>query len=92
MHSRVEGMIQDVENEYGVEIETNDIPDLLCDGDNCRHSECDCWDEMKHELEAIAKEMVHHDCKEHPCAECTADAIDREMDKVDQEEYERRTA
>lgn len=58
MNNRVERMIRDVETEYGIEISVDDLPNVLCDGDICRHSECDCWDWYGDELERIAKAKI----------------------------------
>ena len=70
MTDRVERMIQEVEAEYGIEIHTNDLPDVLCDGDTCRHSECDCWGWYRDELEKIAKVDCIHEPKAKMCGGC----------------------
>ena len=74
MSNRIDGIIQDVEHEYGVDLSVDDWPDVLCDGDTCRHSECDCWDWLRAGLEEIAKEKARVDCVHEPkakmCAGC----------------------
>jgi hypothetical protein len=55
--NRIEGMLSDIKANYGVDI-TDEIPDVLCDGDGCRHSECSCWDDLQSQLEDMAEAQV----------------------------------
>lgn len=55
---RSHDIINDVEKDFDVEIHPNDIPDILCDGETCRHSECDCWDSYRLALEEIAGKLA----------------------------------
>lgn len=42
-------IIEELEDEYGLEVDPNFDADVneLCDGDRCRHSECDCHDNFR---------------------------------------------
>lgn len=42
-------IVNDEESEYGdiYEVEESAIEDILCDGEGCRHDECDCWDTFR---------------------------------------------
>ena len=51
MSSRRDSIIEELETEYGVECDGNFDPDALCNGDNCRHSECDCWNDFRHQVQ-----------------------------------------
>lgn len=55
MSKRIEGMLADIKADFGVDVE--DVPDVLCDGDTCRHDECDCWDMLRSALEEKAMEL-----------------------------------
>lgn len=41
--SRRDDIITDAEEDFGLELDGNWNESILCNGDNCRHSECDCW-------------------------------------------------
>jgi hypothetical protein len=58
--NRIEGMLSDIKANFGVVIE-DEIPDVLCDGDGCRHSECSCWDDLQSQLEDMAEKQVARD-------------------------------
>lgn len=49
-----EAIIHDAEQDYGLRLDTEFDAGVngLCDGDTCRHSECDCWDNFKLAVEA----------------------------------------
>lgn len=47
-------IVKELEIDYGRELDG--FPNVLCDGDTCRHSECECWDSFKYEVERILKE------------------------------------
>ncbi len=49
--SRAETIINGLEKDYGIECE-RDFETELCDGDTCRHAECECWDFMTSAVEA----------------------------------------
>jgi len=49
--SRAETIISGLEKDYGIECDS-DFETDLCDGDTCRHAECDCWDELQRNVEA----------------------------------------
>lgn len=44
---RKETIINELEKTFGVECDSNEEFDVLCDGDTCRHSECDCWADLR---------------------------------------------
>jgi len=49
--SRAETIINGLEKDFGIECDP-DFETDLCDGDTCRHAECDCWDEFQRNVEA----------------------------------------
>lgn len=54
---RQETIINELEKEFGVEC-TKDFDDVLCDGDTCRHAECDCWDSLRKEVRWHLEERI----------------------------------
>lgn len=49
-------IINDLEKELG--IESDEDFDLLCDGDTCRHDECQCWDDLKSEVRSHLEDKL----------------------------------
>jgi hypothetical protein len=49
--SKKQDIIHDLEMEYGVELDSNFDPGVLCDGDSCRHDECSCWESFTEAVE-----------------------------------------
>ncbi len=49
--SRAETIINGLEKDYGIECDS-DFETELCDGEGCRHAECDCWDELYRNVES----------------------------------------
>ena len=47
---RKETIINELEKEFGIECDSNEDFDVLCDGDTCRHAECDCWDDLRNQV------------------------------------------
>jgi hypothetical protein len=47
--SRQFDIIKDLEIEYDKQLDVNFDPgvDGLCDGETCRHSECECWNNFR---------------------------------------------
>lgn len=50
--NRRETIINEQEKIFGIECDVNEDFDVLCDGDTCRHSECDCWDDLRRDVES----------------------------------------
>ena len=44
-------IIKELEQQYGIECDANFDPNILCDGDTCRNTECECWNHLKSEVE-----------------------------------------
>lgn len=49
--SRRDNIIAELEEDYGAELDSNFDLSILCDGDTCRHSGCECWDEFRNAVE-----------------------------------------
>lgn len=47
---RKEQIIKELEEQLGVELDSNFDASILCDGDTCRHSECFCWNVFEEEV------------------------------------------
>lgn len=52
---RIDNIVHDLETTYEVELDNNFEFNELCDGDTCRHSECECWDRQ---AEAIELQLI----------------------------------
>lgn len=53
--SKAFGIIADQERTFEVDLDGIFEGDgILCDGETCRHSECDCWDSFEAAAEAAA--------------------------------------
>ncbi len=48
-------IVHDVEKEYNVDLSDDEWPNLFCDSDKCGHSECECRDDFRSQLEEIAR-------------------------------------
>jgi len=59
---RRDNIITELEQEYGVECDPDgaEFADILCDGDTCRHSECDCWKRFSRTVEIYLIEQTIH--------------------------------
>lgn len=46
---RYDSIVEEEEKDAGIELDPNFDAgvDGLCNGDNCRHSECECWDNFR---------------------------------------------
>lgn len=51
-------IINELEKELGIECGVNEDFDILCDGDTCRHSECQCWDDLKSDVRSHLEEQL----------------------------------
>lgn len=55
---RGENIINELEAEFGVEIDDDFDLDILCDYDTCRHAECDCWDDLRNQVTSHLEEKA----------------------------------
>lgn len=57
--SRRDLIIQDAEADFGLELDSDFEPGVngLCDGDTCRHGECDCWGNFQLAVEGQLEEQ-----------------------------------
>lgn len=56
--SRKHDIMADVESGYeGLEVDSDAVDDILCDGEGCRHSECDCWTSFEKACESNLEEQ-----------------------------------
>jgi hypothetical protein len=72
-------VISDLEKELGIEADWNEDFDTLCDGDTCRHSECQCWDDLesdvrRHLEEKLEKKRLRGSLTVHQLREILRDA------------------
>ncbi len=57
--SKRDNIIDDLEKEYGVELDPNFDPSILCDGETCRSDECDCWDDFRKAVEVQLRQQKY---------------------------------
>ena len=50
-------IVNGLEKEFGTEC-TQEFDDILCDGDTCRHTECECWDDLRRQVRWHLEEQV----------------------------------
>lgn len=50
-------IINELEKEFGIECDVNEEFDVLCDGDTCRHDECQCWADLALDVRMHLEEM-----------------------------------
>jgi hypothetical protein len=61
--------VKDIEDDYGVTIE--EYPEgVLCGDGGCRHSECECWDNLKASLKWKAEAMLAEKFGPNPNCDC----------------------
>jgi hypothetical protein len=62
MSDRAYRIIDELANEYGHRLDLSLWPeDVLCDGETCRHSECECWDSFHLKAERLIKEQMEQE-------------------------------
>lgn len=59
-------IIAEAEKTYGIELDpnfdTDDAGHGLCDGEYCRHSECDCWTRFERAVEEQLQQQIVDAC------------------------------
>lgn len=48
-----EQIIKNLELETGKTLDSNFQSQVLCDGETCRHEECQCWNELEKEVREV---------------------------------------
>lgn len=73
MSTRRDNIILELEDEFSIDLDSNFEAGVngLCDGDTCRHDECECWDTFR---KAVERQLIQQ--------EKEADDWEREMQEM----------